>query len=223
MTLGIPNRIFKISLLWIAYWLAVMGFISLVLKPMGIDYNKNYHLFSGLFLFFSLLGAILFKSTSKILVIIRERKFQLQLVTSTLIIYLLTFIVEELYPLSNLDFKSIYKMGILFPLFNIETFVSKLCDIFFQQTMICILILNFKENDLSKKTIIKFFTFIFFILHLPLFFIFKFYALLFILPSTVAGTIFSYLILSKKSGVFYSICIHQVFYLVLGILIRLNL
>jgi hypothetical protein len=151
---------------------------------------------------------------------LKRLKILLLFILPTALFGIVTIYFEKIYPLLPEQVDQIEKIGILFPLFNIETFLAKLADVIFQQVMIFILIFGLAKQGHTHKKIITSFTITFLVLHLPLVFIFKTYGFVFILPAIFAGAIFSFLILKFKQGPLFSIIVHQGFYLILGILMR---
>lgn len=204
-------------------WLGIVGFLTLVLKKLGFDYNKNFILFSLYFILWSMIGTSLFKTKELIRGRFQKSNFIYLFFAPTLVCFLLTLLVEYKIPLSPEQVSVLNDIGLMFPLFNVPTFVAKFADIIFQQIMIFSLVLGLDRQGYSHPKIMKYFTIAFLGLHIPLIFIFKLYGLLFIAPAGLAGYIFSFLVLKFKNGLLLSILVHQVFYLVLGTVLRFYL
>jgi len=221
------NNLFSVFLLhkiiitrWLVYWLSVFGVYVLILKPNGINYLNGYYYTSALFFLGGVFGLILFRFKFNKEIFLHS-SFYVFLVT---VIYsFLALGYDYLYPASSELLSFTFKNNILFPLFNYQTIISKACDIFFQQTLIYILTMLLFSKIQDKLLTVKLFGLCFFILHLPLVFVFGVTGLLFIVPSIVAGLVFSFCLLQFKMGILYSYSIHFSFYLILGIILRFYL
>ncbi|MFT6632646.1 MAG: hypothetical protein ACJAS4_002611 [Bacteriovoracaceae bacterium] len=137
--------------------------------------------------------------------------------------FLITMGIEYCIPLKASQTEIVKDIGLMFALFNIPTFIAKFSEIMFQQVLILTLVLGLEASGLPRKKNILIFTIGFLSLHLPLIFIFGVYGLLFIIPSSLAGLIFSFLILKYPNGHLYSILVHQFFYIILGMALRFYL
>jgi hypothetical protein len=140
------------------------------------------------------------------------------IITSSLLIF--SFIIpllNEVYPLTITAISNLLEKGFYYPLLKVETSLTKACDVFFQQIMIYFFILKYLKYYDRKSDIIIKFSVIFFIIHIPLFILFGWLALLFIIPSIIAGIVFSALILNLKNGLTYSFITHQLFYVCIAI------
>ncbi len=213
----------KVTFTWFSYWCAIVRVLVFALKPMGYDYNNNYILFSIYYLFSGVLGVKIFDSYELILKKNQGTNHLYFFIVPTFIFFISTVLIGHYYPMTDTQISKFVDMGIMFPLFNIPTFIAKLGDIIFQQLMILSLVLGLENSGMNKKKIVILFTGVFLILHLPLLGIFKTFGLLFVIPSVIAGGVFSYLILNYKNGHFYSVLVHQSFYLILGIILRVIL
>jgi hypothetical protein len=114
-------------------------------------------------------------------------------------------------------------MHFYYPLFYYSSTFIKIADITFQQILIFIFLRKMKRlsgGDLEFSVLI--FGFCFFLLHVPLFYLLKWAAFAFVIPCLFAGFIFSYFSLYyKRSGLVWSFVIHELFYVVMGVLFRL--
>lgn len=206
---------------WFLYWISVFGVFVFGLKSNGIDYLNYFYLTSLYFIIATFLANYLFDFKESICKV-SNLKSQFKWITiQTLLFFILGVIIAHFIPSSTGLESFIEKNRIMFPLFRLETSFTKIVDIAFQQFMIVGLVLVLKDRLKTKAEVIGVFTFVFFLLHVPLLIVFSWSGLLFILPSFLAGIIFSFLILSYKNGITLSIFVHEYFYLVLGIILRL--
>lgn len=210
----------KLTIYWLGYWIGIVGLITVCLKLLGFSYDENYIIYSIHFISMTVLGIIVFNAENDL-----KRRLQgsqyIKLYFFPLLIFLfLTLYIQYIYPLSKEQAIFLKELGLGFPNFTLTTFITKTSDIIYQQTMILILVLAFERQNIPKKKIVKKFSIIFFVLHLPLLLVFGWHGLMFIIPCLVAGGIFSYLILYYKQGHFYSIMVHQLFYILLGFSLR---
>ena len=205
---------------WLGFWIGIVGSLTFSMKIYGLTYDKNYILFSIYFLGMGLIGLNIFKAKEPIAFHLTDSKYLLLFIIPTLGFYFSTFSVEYFFPLTKEQYLFYENIGLGFPYFTYRTFITKTSDILYQQVMVLIMVLHLKKQGHTDIKIVKVFSVIFFILHLPLLFVFGWYGLMFILPCTIAGGIFSFLILRYKQGHFYSIMVHQGFYLILGTIMR---
>jgi hypothetical protein len=205
---------------WLSFWLVSMGCYILVLKPYGITYIDNIHITIPYFLSCGLLGMFLFKLVP---LLNTHHKSILQicsLLIASLIFVALPPFIEDVLPLKEEIILMLMKKQFYYPLFKVESSATKMADIIFQQSLIITLVLYLKKVSQNSKEVIKIFTIVFFLLHTPLIFIFSLTGLVFIIPSLLAGVIFSYLILNYNFGILYSFLVHMVFYLIVGLIYR---
>lgn len=205
---------------WLAYWLSVMGIYILILKPMGINHLHYVGITIFYYITSALVGLKLFFPKQN-LQYVSQLKMQivLYLIAAFLFVYITT-ILGELIPLPAKHREYLVYKEFFYPLMFWKSSFSKLSDLIFQQFLIISLVLFFKDKVKDDAKAIWAFTWIFFLLHVPLFFVFGFAGIVFIVPSLLAGVVFSYCILRFKWGVFLSMCIHQSYYLALAILMR---
>jgi len=206
------------SFAWVLLWCLVFAISDRVLKPQSISYLNSPFLFSAYFLscafFYSgLLGA--FQEVVRIV-----RKNSLPLLFLCLSFVLITWGIGFYFPISNEKIFEFIKSGFLYPHMTYATGFSKLADVLFQQLLILVFHIRVQEIMGEKKKIILFFGLVFFVLHVPLVVTMGTIAFLFIIPSTIAGFIFSFFILKSDRGIFYSLATHLFFYVVLGITLR---
>lgn len=153
-----------------------------------------------------------------------ERKESLK--TILLILLSLTFfsffvpLINKIAPLNQSEINYFINIGFYYPLLTFKTSTMKAFDICFQQIMIYYFIQKYLKYYHSKKDIIIKFSAAFFLIHIPLFILFGWLALIFIIPSIIAGLIFSYLILNNKNGIIYSFLVHEFFYVSIAIVAR---
>lgn len=188
---------------------------------MGINFLETPFLVGGYYLFFGGVGLRLFFPMESV-DYFKDSRLQFLLIFLCLILsIILVLSLRELIPLSEVRKNYLLELKLYFPLFEIPITISKFADIFFQQSLILSLVLFLKEKSNSRRVTVGLFTAIFFIIHLPLFYVFGWTALYFILPSLFAGIIFSTLMLVSTYGLLFSFLVHQLFYIALGIVMRL--
>lgn len=214
-------KIQKFVLVWLAYWLSVMGFKIFVMKPMGFTFLDNVEYVIAYFVFFGVFGHFLLRSMGE-MAPIRNYKMQIPVTLASGIIFAFISIGMRGYlPITPENELYIKNLGFLYPLLTTGTVLGKYADIFFQQTLILSLVLFLKQNCKRPREVVEIFTFVFFILHVPLFLEFGILALIFIIPSLFAGAIFSFLITFYSWGVLGSMLVHQYYYIAMAIILRL--
>lgn len=205
---------------WMILWLLIAGGTIYLLAPNGYDQLHKNHVVIIYFFAFTLFGIFRYKVNAPME---HHERLLKQIMLSMGLYILILFLsaaVNVYMPLDAAKTQKILETKLTFPLFHIQTWLSKFFDILFQQVFILALIKELYNLHLSKKEIILIFTLAFTALHIPLIFSLKLYGLLFIFPSAAAGFIFAYLILNKKAGLFYSFGVHLVFYFILGLILR---
>jgi hypothetical protein len=214
------SNINKFILKWLLFWLSAMGGYILILKPLGINYIENIHITIPYFIASAYIGAYLFKLPKLLTKEHKNIKQVLRLVCLGVVFLIIPELIDKELPLSPEMIKAVIEKQFYYPLFKIESSATKLADIIFQQTLITGLVLYLKTCLEDNTRVIKTFTAVFFILHTPLIFIFSFTGLIFIIPSLLAGVVFSYVILKLKYGIFYSFLTHTSFYIAVGLIYR---
>ena len=212
-------QIFTIK--WLIYWGLGMGSYLLFLNPFGINHLNKIEITIPYFLLFALGGGIVFNLKDKLNFVEEYRKQFYLILFISLAFFAFPFLVNPIMPMSEGTNAFLMKWKFFYPLFKMETSATKLADVIFQQTLIISLVLFLKEKCRNNKEAIITFTWVFLVLHLPLVFVFKVLSLIFIVPSLFAGIIFSYVIIEKKYGLFYSFLVHLGFYISTGIIFRL--
>ena len=206
---------------WLVYWIGVMAFYIFVLKPLGLNYADTFKIMSSYFVVAGC-GGLYFFFPREARNYFKDTKTQLALILlSMLLFFFVTISLSGVVPISQEMTNTLLEYNFYYPLFKVGTTASKLADIFFQQTLILSIVLFLKQNCSSKRVAVAIFTFIFFVLHIPLLVVFGWLGFAFIIPSLFAGAIFSTFILNSRFGLFYSFAIHELFYLALGIIFRL--
>lgn len=205
---------------WMILWLLIAGGTIYLLAPYGYNQRDNNHVVIMYFFIFTLFGIFRYKLNGPMQHHERLLKQIMMSMGFYILIIILSAAVNVYLPLDESKTQKILETKLTFPLFSIQTWLSKFFDILFQQVFILALIKELYNLHLSKKEITLIFTIVFTALHIPLVFSLKLYGLLFIFPSAAAGFIFAYLILNKKIGLFYSFAVHLFFYFVLGLILR---
>lgn len=220
--LNLKNTVIqKYTVKWVAYWLTIMGIYIYLMKPNGINQLNSFEISSTYYFLSGLMGLYFFYPRNE-LHYFTERRLQLAFILCSAFIF--TGMIEVLRHLTELDQgmkDNLSSLQFYFPFFELSTSITKLADIFFQQSLILSLVLTLKKHCDSKRVAVSLFTLIFFLLHIPLFLNFGLTALIFILPSLFAGSIFSTLILNSTHGLLHSFLVHEFFYIILGVIIRL--
>lgn len=139
----------------------------------------------------------------------------------TVILFVVIYYLNVNFPASTEAQKRIVESGFYFPLFRPDTFLAKFGDITFQQIVCYGVLKKLKHSGLSNKDTLAIFVTGFFLIHLPLVFSLKWYAFYFIVPSLAAGAIFGFLILNLRYGFFKSFAVHFLFYLAVGLYLRM--
>lgn len=205
---------------WLTYWFFSMGFYLLVLKPNGINYINHMYITMPYFLLCAFGGGVLFNNIGELR---PTKEFRVQVLLFLSISVLFIFfppILGRFFHLSEPIKQYLIEQTMQFPLFTLKSSLTKWADLLFQQTLIISLVLKLKKLADSQKDSILFFGTIFFLLHLPLFFILSLSSLFFIIPSVIGGLCFATLILKFEYGIIYSIALHMLFYFSLGIILR---
>jgi hypothetical protein len=202
---------------WGVLWVLTYYFSDAVLKAKGIDYLRNSFLLSAFFIFNAIFITTILKTRKHVVEIYRESFPYFILLIILFVVF--TVVIGLIFPVTNAKLVDINKSGFLFPHFNFYTTQSKLVDILFQQILISSLLVHLK-NYFNNNRIILIFGVCFFLIHTPLIITMKYTALLFIIPSIIAGFIFSYLMLYYKNGALYSLATHMLFYIILGCILR---
>lgn len=219
----IGNRDIQFLILrWSAYWLLVMGAYIFVLKPLGISHKDNTLISSSYFIFIAAGGAYLYDLKSYFKNTQHAPRLLLLILINSLIFLSIPATLNNTFPMSQELARYLLKQEFYFPFFTLEISTVKALEIIFQQILIFSLIISLQQKVKSKAQTISLFTLAFFTIHLPLVFVFGWLAFIFILPSMLAGLVFSYCILSYKYGLLYSVICHQLFYLLIGIAMRIK-
>jgi hypothetical protein len=208
------KKILNLTIKWICVWLFIAGGSIYWLPLMGADQLHKFYITSLYFLTFALAGIIYYQINIK-----SQLRFY---ILSALTISIICLLIESIFPIGEMTIQKIITSKFYFPLFRLETVISKTCDVLFQQIFILGLVNELKIHISSHRKIICIFSLCFYIIHIPLFFSFQFfYVLCFLIPSLVAGVMFSYLILNYRFGPTMSQILHLLFYLILGLYLRI--
>tara|TARA_B110000495_G_C22861396_1_gene502287 strand:+ start:78 stop:743 length:666 start_codon:yes stop_codon:yes gene_type:complete len=204
---------------WLAYWLGIMGVVSFILKPIGFTYNENAAVLCAFYFISTIVGVRIFSFNEYYRKIHRPQRQVCLIFCLCIVFAVVPIIYFKYYPLLSTFLGDIIRSKILFPLFQFDTQLTKLFDILFQQALIFCLV-NYLKNKYTALKSVGIFSVIFFVLHLPLFIVFQVNALVFILPSFVAGGILAYLLIRYRYGLIYSILLHMSYYICFGVLLR---
>jgi len=209
---------------WLSFWLIYMGAFGLIWQGhFGLSYLNNPFFSTTYYLLGTLIGLLIFGRDSYN-VILSEKRHSLFIISLLSLFIILPSNIESSWPLAPHISSIVLEKKFFFPLFDIRVSISKLSEIIFQQSLILVLVNYIYRSLKSKKETVKYFSTIFFLMHFPLVIIFDFStALIFIVPSLIAGIVFSSSIVFLKYGVGFSYLVHLGFYLGVGILYRTDL
>ena len=209
----------KVLFIWLTQFFFGMGVLNLVLKPMGINYKDNTLITNTYFILLFLAVAYYYRLHH----LLKDKKVQLNLILvllASLGFILITPWLAQSFPLKESTSKILYKFKYYYPLWEIPISTTKALDILFQQVLLWSLMLKLKEYYTEQRPAIILFTTAFFMLHIPLFYVFGLFSLVFTLPSLLAGLLFSYVLFNYQLGWFFSLAIHQVYYLGAALILR---
>lgn len=211
-----PQNILNAITLWFVYWLGMMGVFIYILKPLGVNHLDHFYLTILFYLTTAYWGAKLFDFNLQDL----TPKLKMNIVKSFIIFWGLSFLCSFI-PIDAIKVDYLLKMEFYYPLLRWQSTFSKSSELIFQQALIAAYLYKAKNLGINKKQNIRKFTLMFFILHLPLFMVFGLSALIFIIPSMVAGYFFAWLILNREKGLLYSLILHQGYYLLGSVIYRI--
>lgn len=197
-----------------------MGAFVYLIKPFGVSHIHNAHITIIYHSLFAYIGFKLFQIENKAKLLNLSKKHILYVLT-TFLIYGLFTSFADIIPLSEVKEAKLMELEFHYPLFTLRGTLSKGSELVFQQVLILGFLISLKANNVSDRKNFKLFGLSFFILHLPLFMVFGWYGLIFIIPSAVGGFFFAYLILFVKKGIVWSFLLHQSFYVLGSVLYRL--
>ena len=215
------SKTLSILIVWSVLWLLVAGGSIYILPDFGADQLNRFYITSAYFLTFALLGGYYYKLNNMLShkAPLHRQFIFIILISSALILACL--FINAFFQLNPEAAKKIILSKFYFPLFQIETVITKICDVSFQQVFIFGVLKKLKEDQQSDERALIFFSLCFFAVHLPLIFsLSPLYAFYFIIPSMFAGLIFSYCILKYRYGLSMSFAVHLLFYLTIGIYLR---
>lgn len=206
--------------LWSVLWLGTYFISEAFLKPNNIDYFNNWYYFSLLFILSPLLSTGILSQIDKVRKTFLEDRKIVYVIALFVVFIALGLSINYYFPVSEAKINYFTEIKFLYPYLFFQTSFTKGLDVLFQQIMILNLILILKEKINSDFKIIVTFGVIFFLIHLPLVIAMSYTAFLFIIPSSIAGFIFSSLILKHRYGFVYSVATHLFFYLIIAIGLR---
>jgi hypothetical protein len=131
-----------------------------------------------------------------------------------------TLKIYSIFPLEEAFISLLDEKAFAFISLHPKFYISKITEIFFQQAVILITIINLLKLKLTNLKLICTFTIIFSTLHIPLIPMIGNITSYFFFSSIVASIVFPLLILNSKNGLIYSFLTHLFFYIVTGSLFR---
>lgn len=217
------DKIFYFCLRWTAFWLFAVSLHVLFIHSENV--LKHYTSLGYSLAYFMIVIAstvFIFETYKKIFLIDYYLTQFFWIGVSFVVFLLINPVVNYYIPLKPELKEYLLEIKFYYPFFYFGSTCVKVVDIAFQQTLIFIFIQRVKTLSGDPKKSMILFGFCFFILHLPLFYFFKWAAFAFLFPSILAGFIFSYLNLYyKKSGILFCFIVHETFYIILGVSFRL--
>lgn len=217
----LEHPIRKIFAVWLFAWLSIVGGAIYLLPEARIDHPVTFHIVSIYYLIFILIGGYYYGVTrhQPHQVAFRIQFLQITLFSAALIGICLA--LEAGLPVEGPALNKILQSRFYFPLFRSEILITKFFDISFQQVFIVGVLLQLKKLQLSDQKSMILFSIAFFLLHLPLAASIGAQAVYFIVPSLLAGAVFSFLILKVRFGLFASFAAHFLFYFLIGLWLRM--
>ncbi|EQC50455.1 hypothetical protein [Bacteriovorax sp. DB6_IX] len=209
------------SVKWLAFWMLIMGAYPLMWdKFFGFNYLETPMFTVIYYLSMAFLGCYLFFQEELISHLTKKSNSVIMGFFSVLFL-LLPSVIESFIPLNSMTKKVVLEYKFFFPLFDIKASFSKLSELIFQQLLIYVCLFKYQKILADKWKTVGVFTALFFVLHFPLVFIFKgLFSLIFILPSLIAGFLFSFSVLHFRAGLATSYAIHLGFYILVGVIYR---
>jgi hypothetical protein len=207
--------------IWLIFWLSVVGGSIYVLPIIGADQYHKFYITAFYFLSFAIFGAYFYKINYPSSHCEPFSKQLIYFISAAVILIIICMTIDNMFSVNANTLQKIIYSKFYFPLFKWQTLITKICDVFFQQVLIFGFLNKLRESKLSNTTILLLFTACFFIIHIPLIFNFNIlYALYFIIPSLLAGVVFSYFILNFRYGQSISFAVHLFYYLLIGLYLR---
>lgn len=170
-----------------------------------------------------IIAAVFFFRVHKRYELTKQNISQIKWIGVSFVLFLLVNpIVNYLVPLSSDLQTYLMEAHLYYPLFYYSSSSIKIVDIVFQQILIFAFLKKVKYLTQDKRVSMVIFAICFFSLHLPLIYMFKWAAFAFLIPCLFAGLIFAYFnFYHKKYGVLWSFCVHEAFYIAMGVGFRL--
>lgn len=209
---------------WVTFWVATIGLhtflargLNTVQYPISASYLVSYFIIAGLI-------AVIFFQVYEDFPLNKKNLKQVQWILVSFLIFLAANpFINIAFPLTPELKDHLLTKKLYFPLFYYTASTIKIADILFQQVLIFAFLKQANKiiNNTQKTSYL--FSFLFFCLHLPLFYFFKWDALIFVIPCIFAGYIFSQLHFRfKKRGLVLSFVVHELFYIFMGLIFRLS-
>ncbi len=207
---------------WCVCWLSMYGIYELGFRPKEIGNSFQLIVICTYFLGASFLAGKLLGVNS----IIFNKLGRLEILRKAILIcavyIVLALITSWLIPVSPEKLDWFVSLGLHFPSFSSYALIWKVVNVFSQQFLIWGLVFKlFYSFELKKDKVILLSCIAFCLIHLPMVYRMSYQALLFIIPASFAGGIFSYLILRSSNGAYHAKLFHLSFYLCLGIALRI--
>lgn len=215
------KKSYQFILFWVFFWGFNAAVMNFVLKRSGINFLDGFQYIIIFYIALTYLGIYLFNGYDLLSKSVIKKNSLFGSGAALVSFIVVSFILGMIFWPDEGQIEKLYNMGFYYPLFKYQSTLAKTFDILHQQVMIVIFVTKLQRYKLSPLRIINITTVVFFVLHIPLLLIFSSQALYFIIPSAIAGGVFSILIMKEKKGVAISVATHCLFYILLGIGMRL--
>lgn len=217
------NKTLRFSAQWVAFWLISVGIhMVLIHHPDTVNYFISASFSFSYFVIVSV-AAFVFFQLHKRYQWTSQNMAQLKWILVSFVVFLLVgALINKGIPLSEELKTYLIRKQFFYPLFYYNSTSIKIADITFQQILIYAFLSWVQNYTKKEQQTIFIFSLLFFALHIPLFYFFEWAAVIFVGPCILAGFIFSYFhFYDRKYGLLWSFCVHEAFYVVIGLLFRL--
>lgn len=206
-----------VSLFQILLGFGFFGLISLMLQRRGVNYRDRVPLLAVYNFITSFILIVLYRNLISNYVVTPGIFEFILLVITIIVFFLLGNIINKRFPISKVT-KLKYKHTYVFD-FDNEYMITKISDVFFQQSLVFVLISYLLSKNLHVVTIIFIFSIIFVSIHIVLILFMGNIAWSHVLLSFFPSIIFAFLILNFRYGYLYAYCLHLLSYLLFRSLI----